>query len=246
MTDWSGRTALVTGASRGIGRAVARALAEAGGRVALVGRDRAALEETAAECPEAIVAVADVTSTADIEGLRATLDELGGRLDLLANVAGAPLRALPLEDLTDDDWRDQLALNLLAAVRLQRLCLPALSAAQGCIVNVGSIAATGGARNGAAYAAAKAALASVTRTAAVEWARHGIRANLVEPAYVATEFNDPLVEAGLEPRLLAKMPTRRAITPEAVAAAVLHLGSPALRDTTGATLRVDGGWTARL
>jgi NAD(P)-dependent dehydrogenase (short-subunit alcohol dehydrogenase family) len=246
LQDWAGRIALVTGASRGIGRAVAKAIARRGGRVALVGRDAAALAETAAACPGALVVEADVTSAADIAAVADRLEALGDRLDLLANVAGAPGRALALEALTDDDWADSLRLNLLAAVRLQRACLPALSAAQGCIVNVGSIAAAGGMRNGAAYAAAKAALASVTRTAAVEWARRGIRANLVEPGYVATDFNAPLLEAGLEPRILAKVPTGRPIAPEAVADAVLHLGSPQQRDVTGATLRVDGGWTARL
>jgi NAD(P)-dependent dehydrogenase (short-subunit alcohol dehydrogenase family) len=242
--DWSGRTALVTGGSRGIGRAIARAIARRGGRVAVVGRDRAALEETVAGFGDAVVAVADLTAREELEGLRWVLDELSGRLDLLANVAGAPGRALPLEELDEGDWDEALSLNLLAAVRLQRLCLPALIAAGGCIVNVGSIAAAGGVRNGAAYAAAKAGLASVTRTAAVEWARQGVRVNLVEPGYVRTDFTTHIVEAGLEPRLLSRVPTRRPVSPESVAAAVLYLGSRAAADITGTVLRVDGGRTA--
>jgi NAD(P)-dependent dehydrogenase (short-subunit alcohol dehydrogenase family) len=240
--DWAGRSALVTGASRGIGRAVAVSLAARGARVAIVARDQAALAETAALCPGAVVRALDLTG--DLAPLAGALDELGGRLDLLANVAGAPGRAIALEALTEADWASALSLNLLAAVRLQNLCLDALTAASGCIVNVGSIASSGGLRNGAAYAAAKAGLAAVTRAAAIEWARRGVRANLVEPGFVDTEFNQHLREAGADTRLIAQIPLLRAITAEEVAEAVLHLG--AARSTTGATLRVDGGWTARM
>jgi NAD(P)-dependent dehydrogenase (short-subunit alcohol dehydrogenase family) len=236
--DWAGRTALVTGASRGIGRSVAHALAARGARVAHVGRDKAALAETAAHCPGAAVRVVDLTG--DLAPLAGTLDELGNRLDLLANVAGAPGRAVALEELTEDDWSAALSLNLLAAVRLQNLCLDALIAAGGCVVNVGSIASSGGLRNGAAYAAAKAGLAAVTRAAAIEWARRGVRSNLVEPGFVDTEFNAHLAAD----KIVSRIPLRRAIAAEEVAEAVLHLGSsPSI---TGATLRVDGGWTARM
>jgi NAD(P)-dependent dehydrogenase (short-subunit alcohol dehydrogenase family) len=214
--------------------------------VALVGRDRAALDETAGACPDAIVAVADVATAEGVASLEPVLAELGGSLDLLANVAGAPISSQPLERIPDEAWEASWALNLMAAVRLQRLCLPALERARGAIVNVGSVAAKGGIRNSAAYAAAKAALVAVTRAAAIEWAPKGIRVNIVEPAFVSTEFNAPLVEAGLADRMIAKMPTRTAITPESVAATILYLGSPANRDITGAVVPIDGGWTAKL
>jgi 3-oxoacyl-[acyl-carrier protein] reductase len=248
VPDRGGRTALVTGASRGIGRAVAVGFAGEGGRVALAGRDPVALAETARACAgEPLELVYDVTSAdACAAAARRTLESFDGRLDLLANVAGSAMRRAPLDDLGDDDWARSLELHVTAPARMARLCLPGLSAARGAIVNVGSIVASRGARLGAPYAAAKAALVSLTRTTAVEWARLGIRANLVEPGYVDTEFNAELVEAGLEPRLLAKVPTGRPISPEAVARAVLFLGSPGSGDVNGAVLRVDGGWTARL
>jgi 2-deoxy-D-gluconate 3-dehydrogenase len=247
VAAWSGRRALVTGASRGIGRAIAVALAAEGCRVALVGRDRAALEETAARCgAEPLVVVADVTDASADGALRAVLEAYGGELDLLANVAGAPGSALALNELGDADWDAAFALHVVGPARLQRLCHDALAKAGGAVVNIGSIAANGAIPRSAPYSAAKAALVALTRATAIEWAREGIRANVVEPGYVATEFNAPLIESGFEPQLLAKVPTRRAVTPEAVARAVLFAGSPDNRDLTGAVLRVDGGQTARL
>jgi 2-deoxy-D-gluconate 3-dehydrogenase len=251
MSDWADTHALVTGASRGIGRAVAVALAGAGCRVAICGRDREALRETAHACrdaggDDATVVVADVTDPRHDQRFSGALADFGGRLDLLANVAGSALTRARSEDLRDDDWEASMALHVVGPARLQRLSRDALASARGAIVNVGSIAANGGVPQGAAYAAAKAALVSLTRTTAVEWARDGIRANVVEPGYVATDFNAPAIDAGLEPRILAKVPTREAISPAAVARAVLYLGSPENREITGAVLRVDGGWTARL
>lgn len=247
MSVWQGRAALVSGASRGIGRAVALALAREGCRVALLARDERALREVAEQCPGSLVLVADLTEPAAPEAAAGeALEAFGHRLDLLANVAGSALRRARLEELEDADWEAQLALHLLGPVRLQRCCRPALAAAGGSIVNVSSIAAGRAAPLGAAYQAAKAALVALTRSTALEWARDGIRANVVEPGYVATDFNAPLVEAGLEERLLRRVPTGRPIAPEAVAEAVLFLGSPENADVTGSVLRIDGGWTARL
>jgi NAD(P)-dependent dehydrogenase (short-subunit alcohol dehydrogenase family) len=246
MSSWSGRRALVTGASRGIGRATAVALAAEGCRVALAGRDQTVLEEVARLCPDSLVVVADVTDPAHDGAFTDALDAFGGELDLLATVAGAPGSALSLADLDDADWEAAFALHVLGPARLLRLCRGALARAGGAVVSIGSIAAHAAAPRSAPYSAAKAALAALTRATAIEWARDGIRANLVEPGYVATEFNAPLDEAGFEPQLLAKVPTRRAVTPEAVARAVLFAGSPDNLDMTGAVLRVDGGQTARL
>lgn len=99
---------------------------------------------------------------------------------------------------------------------------------------------------GSTYAAAKAALQSLTRSTALEWARHGIRAVCVEPGYVATDFNARLVDAGLEQRLLERVPTRTAIDAQAVADLVLFAGAPTSRHLTGATIKLDGGYSARL
>jgi 3-oxoacyl-[acyl-carrier protein] reductase len=255
MDAWSGRTALITGASRGIGRATAIQLSAAGCRIAVLARDEGRLRDVAAECVQVapddadapyVVAV-DVTDAVAIQdAVPSVLGELGGRLDLLANVAGSALRTGLLQELDDEDWQAVLNLNLLAAVRLQRLCFAALVTAGGAIVNVGSIVAGRAVAGGAPYAAAKAGLASLTRSAAVQWARHGIRANVVEPGYVPTDFNAGLIEAGLEPRLLTKVPTGRPVSPESVARAILFAGHPDNADITGAVVPVDGGWTAKL
>lgn len=249
---WADRTALVTGASRGIGRATAVALAQQGARVALLARAATLLDEAATACedagaPKVLRLVADLTDPQAVTGAVGELHAaFGEHLDLLANVAGSSLRHARLEDLSDGDWQAAVDLNLLAAVRLQRLCHASLAAARGAIVSVGSVVASRAAPLGAPYAAAKAGLVALTRATALEWARHGIRANLIEPGYVDTAFNARLVEAGLEERLLARVPTGRAIQPEAVARVILFAGDPENADMTGAVLRVDGGMTARL
>lgn len=248
--EWHGRTALVTGASRGIGAALAVLLAGHGVRMILTGRDGAALQEVAAGCEQAGGAaartvIADLVSDEFDTRLGSVVDGLD-RLDLLANVAGSALRGAPLEELTDQDWQDHLNLNLLSAVRLQQRCFPALRAAGGTVVNVGSVVASRATVRGAAYAAAKAALASLTRSTAVEWAKHGIRAICVEPGFVDTEFNAQLRAAGLEERLLAKVPTQRSIAPETVAQLIVDVASPRIPDLTGTVVTLDGGWSAKL
>ncbi len=255
MTGWDGRRALVTGASRGIGAAVARDLVARGAHVALLARDADALAAVARDAfarapagtPDPLVRPVDLL---DRPASRAVVDEVleafDGSLDLLANVAGASLRHARVEDMTDEDWEVTLDLNLLAPARLQRWCFPALVAAGGAIVNVGSVVADHAAVLGSTYAAAKAGLQSLTRSTALEWARHGVRAVIVEPGYVATDFNARLVDAGLEDRLLARVPTRTPIEPGDVADLVVHVGAPTTRHLTGATIKLDGGYSAAL
>lgn len=232
----------MTGASGGIGRAVAVALAAEGCRVALAGRNEAGLRETAALCDGSLIVVADVTDPGSDAALRDVLDALGGELDLLANVAGAPGRAELLVELDDAAFEEAFALHVLGPARLMRLCHHALARTGGAIVNFGSISGAYAAPRSAPYSTAKAALVALTRAAAVEWARDGIRANVVEPGYVPTAFNAAL--SGFEDRLLAKIPTRRAVSVESVAQTVLFAASN--RDMTGAVLRVDGGQTVKL
>lgn len=255
MSAWTGRTALVTGASRGIGAAVARDLASRGAQLGLVARDPEALSQVVDDCrsvapygtPGPVIEAVDVTHAAALDNAaRRMLQALGDRLDLLANVAGASLRHARVEEMTDDDWQASLDLNLLAPVRLQRACFPALREAGGTVVNVGSVVADRAAVLGSTYAAAKAALQSFTRSTALEWARHGIRAVCVEPGYVDTDFNARLKEAGLEERLLERVPTRTAIEPEDVARLVVLVGDPDTRHLTGETIRIDGGYGSRL
>lgn len=254
-TDWSGRRALVTGASRGIGRAVALELARRGAALTLLGRDPVALATAVAAVSAAapagtpppdrhLVDLADASAVA--AALPAIVAGLDDRLDLLANVAGASLTAAPLQALEDDDWEASLALHLLAPVRLQRACFDALCAAGGTIVSVGSVAGAVAPTAGAPYAVAKAALAALGRSTAVEWARYGVRSVVIEPGYVDTGFNDDLVASGAHERLLRRIPTRRAIDADEVARLLVALADPALPDVTGGVVRIDGGLTARL
>jgi NAD(P)-dependent dehydrogenase (short-subunit alcohol dehydrogenase family) len=252
---WQGRTAIVTGASRGIGAAVARRLAGLGAELVLLARDATALDAVVADCVSVLgegvrapLAIrVDLTDPSALEAAATqALEHLGPRLDLLANVAGASLRHAKLDELTDDDWTASLALNLLAPVRLQHACFAALREARGAVVNVGSVVADRAAVLGAPYAAAKAGLQSLTRSTALEWSRHGIRSVCIEPGYVATAFNDRLVAAGLEERLLARIPTREAIGAEDVARLVVFAGDPATRHLTGTAIRFDGGQSASL
>lgn len=250
--DWHGRTALITGASRGIGRALAIELAAAGARTALLARDADRLDDVAAACLEASpdrvdaeILVLDVTDPqALVEKVPPLVARLGDRLDLLANVAGASLRHTSLVDSTDDDWMASFALHVLAPVRLARLAHPALRNAGGAVVNLGSVAAGRAPRFGAAYAATKAAVASVTRSLATEWARDGIRAVTIEPGYVETDFDAGLTTPAARESMLARVPTRRPVDAHAVARLIMSVGAPDQRDLTGATIRIDGGMTA--
>jgi len=252
MRDWADRTALVTGASRGIGRATAIALAEAGARTALFARSGSDLESTARACRKAggtqpLVLPVDVTDADKLSAATATaMETFGARLDLLANVAGGHLRMERFTEMTDDDWSASFDLHVMAPVRLSRSCFEGLRATQGAVVNIGSLAAIRGVPHGAAYAAMKAALASVTRTMAVEWARFGIRANTIEPGLVDTDFYDKERDAMIVERVLARVPTAAAVTPEAVARLILQLGSPENRDITGTVVRIDGGMSVKL
>lgn len=247
-----GRTAIVTGASRGIGRATAVELAGLGSHLVLVARDTEALEATAAECirsgaEEPLVLSVDLTDAHAIaSAVEVALAHLGGRLDLLANVAGSALKRATLLDQTDHDWQKSYDLHVMAPVRLQLACFDALSAAEGSIVNVGSLVAARATSHGGPYAAAKAALASLTRTTAVEWARYGIRATTIEPGYVDTPFNEPMEIAGATEKFLARVPTRARIDASEVARLIVYLGSPDNRSMTGTVVRIDGGMTAKL
>jgi NAD(P)-dependent dehydrogenase (short-subunit alcohol dehydrogenase family) len=252
MGAWDGRTAIVTGASRGIGRATALELAGQGCRLALLARDEEALEATAASCrergaPEPLVVPVDVTDGRELEQAAGTaLEYLGPELHLLANVAGSALKRAPLVEQSDADWQLSYDLHVMAPVRLQRSCFEALCEGRGAIVNVGSVAASQVTSHGGPYSAAKAALASLTRTTTVEWARFGIRVCTVEPGYVATPFNEETEEAGLGDLLLKKVPTRKRIDPEEVARLIVFLGAAENESINGAVVRIDGGMMAKL
>lgn len=237
--------ALVTGASRGIGAAIARALARDGWPVGINYRsDRAAAEAVASEVEgeggRAVALAADVCDPAAPDELFAAIEShFGNRVLVLVNNAG-----ISRDDLTptlgDEEWSSVLDTDLTAAFRLTRKALgPMLRARSGRIVNISSVVALRANPGQANYAAAKAGLIALTKTAAVEVARRGITVNAVAPGWIDTEMT-----AEVATDLLAAVPARRAGTPEEVAACVRFLASDEASYVTGAVLTVDGGLAA--
>ncbi len=242
--DLSGKLALVTGASRGIGRACALALAGAGGDVVVNGRDAGALAETG----EAIsrlgrnveTIVADVASPLEIERLFTEVSRRFGRLDILVNNAGVIRDAL-VGVLAAPDWDGVLSTDLRGPFLCTQAALPLmLPHHAGKIVNIASVAALRGSAGQANYAAAKGGLVAMTRTCAVELAPKGIQVNAVLPGVIATRMSARLRQRGGR-RLLDAIPAGRFGGPEDVAAAVAFLASPLADYITGQTLVVDGG-----
>jgi NAD(P)-dependent dehydrogenase (short-subunit alcohol dehydrogenase family) len=246
------RRAVITGASRGIGRATALALASRGWALALMSRTENDLQTVAAACinagsPETVVIPVDLADPASVEAAaKRALEWCGGSLDLLANVSGSPMVVAPLVDQGPTEWQEAFDVLLRSPATLMRRLHGALAEAKGAVVNVGSIAANFGVNHGGPYAAAKAGLASLTKSAAIEWARDGIRVNVIEPGFVATDFYDPEKDERTIEWITRKTPTRAAIDPETIARAIVELGSPGNRHTTGSVVTIDGGLSAKL
>jgi NAD(P)-dependent dehydrogenase (short-subunit alcohol dehydrogenase family) len=239
-----GRTALVTGAGRGIGAAIARALDRAGARVALVSRTEPELRAVAAGLSHEPVVVPADLGTADGPGLaaRTALEAFGQRLDVLVNNAGTLLRkdsdAVTVEEL-DRLW----FVNVRSALLLTAAILPAMTARRtGSIVSISSISGLRGAPRRSIYAATKAALDGMTRAIAMEFGPRGIRANTVAPGVVETAmWRENLAKPGVADAVLDLIPTRRLSTPEEVADVVVFLASDAARAITGEVIAADGG-----
>ena len=221
------RVAIVTGASRGIGRATAAALADLGWFVTLVSRSEQALSAVAREAKGALVVPADVSRGASAGMIVARTLERFGRIDALVNNAGvAPL--LPLEETSDDVWRDALDTNLSAAFYLSRACWPVFrrQGSGGVIVNVSSAAARDPFGGFAAYGAAKAGLNNLTLSLAREGASHGIRAHAVAPGATETEMFRALPG-------MTDFPAERTMDPRDVADVIVRCVTGELRHTSG-------------
>jgi NAD(P)-dependent dehydrogenase (short-subunit alcohol dehydrogenase family) len=242
------RTVVVTGGGKGIGRAVTLAFAAAGERVLAIGRDRAALEETAAEGGAAVqVKTCDVTDEAAVAGLF----EEAGVVDVLVNNAGISSSA-PLARATLADWRDQFEVNATAAFLCTRAALPGMSQRDsGRIVTVASTAGLMGYRYTAGYTASKHAAVGLMRAVAAEIAGSGVTANAVCPAFVDTEMTRRSVARIAEATgrseqeaiaaLAATSPLGRLLDPAEVAAAVRYLASAEAGALNGQTIVLDGG-----
>ncbi|MFJ8233023.1 SDR family NAD(P)-dependent oxidoreductase [Streptomyces sp. NPDC094448] len=245
MNRFEGYGVLITGAARGIGAATARRLAAEGARVLLTDIDGPAVAKTAADVPGAAHLVCDVGDQAQAEAAVARAVDTFGRLDVLVNNAFACSRDMDaFEDEPDTTWRLDLDITLMGAVRCARAALPRLAEAdgRGAIVNIGSVNAEADFGNHA-YSAAKAGLASLTRTLAGDVAPRGVRVNQINPGTIRTANWDGR-EAVLSALGSRAYPLGRVGEPDDIAAAVAFLASRDASWITGTVLRVDGGLLA--
>ncbi len=226
-----GKVAVVTGGASGIGAACCRLLEESGAVVLaadLGGRDPV-----------------DVTDRTALDALARRVGSERGGLDVLVNAAGILTPNLPVDELPADDFRRAYEVNVVGTVNACQAFAPLLRARRGAVVNVASQAALVSLPQQAAYTAAKGAVAALTRSLAIDWAEHGVRANAVAPGFTMT----PMTEAFFENETFTaaatkRIPLGRILEADEIAAAIVFLASPLASAITGVVLPVDGGWTA--
>jgi len=237
-----GRTALVTGAARGIGLAVTERLLGEGARVALVDRDKTAVEAAARRLgTNALAVVADVTRADEVERAVGAPQQRWGRLDIVVNNAGITGRSYPIWELSDDDWNQVIACDLTSVFLVCRAAIRLmLPAGRGRIVNIASIAGKEGNPTLVPYSAAKAGVIGLTKALAKEVATRGIYVNAVAPAVIATELLQQMTKETVD-MLIAKIPMGRVGRPQEVAALVAWLAGDECSFSTGAVYDLSGG-----
>ena len=243
------RTAVVTGAGRGIGAAIAVALGQAGLDVAVVDIDGDNAQATAQAISETGIARAagfacDVADTRSVKALMRAVADTVGTPSVLVNDAAVG-RFAPIEELSYDDWIRMLGVNLIGPFLCVQSMLPYVPQTGGAVVNITSVGAHIGTPNGSAYAASKGGLMSFTRTIAVELAPRGIRVNAVSPGPIDTPMTAQLSDAATTKRRLSRVPMARLGSAEEIASVVAFLVSDAASFMTGQIVCVDGGWTAQ-
>ncbi|TGD42353.1 3-oxoacyl-[acyl-carrier-protein] reductase [Pseudotabrizicola sediminis] len=241
MFDLTGKTALVTGASGGIGAEIARVLHGAGAMVALSGTRLEPLERLVAELGgRAHVLACNLSDVAEVEGLVKRAAEAMGSVDVLVNNAGITRDGLMMR-MSDDDWQSVIDVNLTATFRLCRAAVRGMMKARwGRIVNISSVVGTTGNGGQVNYAASKAGMVGMSKSLAVEVASRGITVNCVAPGFIETAMTEKLNDTQ-RAAILGNVPAGRMGTPPEIAAAVLYLASSEAGYVTGATLHVNGG-----
>ena len=241
MFDLTGKTALITGASGGIGGAIAKALHGAGATVGLSGTRVEPLEALAAELgSRAHVLPCNLGDSAAVEALPKQAIEAMGGLDILVNNAGITRDQLFMR-MSDEDWAQVIDVNLTSTMRLCRAVMrPMMKARWGRIVNISSIVGATGNPGQVTYAASKAGTVGMTKSIAYEVASRGITANCIAPGFIATAMTDKLND-DQKAAINTKIPAARMGTPEEIAAAVLYLASNEAGYVTGSTIHVNGG-----
>jgi NAD(P)-dependent dehydrogenase (short-subunit alcohol dehydrogenase family) len=246
--DLRGKTAIVTGAGRGIGRGIAIGMAEAGADIALLSRTEEDLQETASHIEKigrtAYIIPTDVTSREDVERAVASVKEQAGAIDILVNNAGMNIRSQAL-DVTDEEWQKIMDTNLKSAFMMSQETGKIMKEqTSGKIITIASVAGQVALRTGVVYAATKAALIQMTKVLAFEWGKYNINVNSIGPWY----FKTPLTEKLLQDEqyvndILAVTPLKRVGELEELVGPAVFLASPAGNYVTGQTLFVDGGMT---
>jgi NAD(P)-dependent dehydrogenase (short-subunit alcohol dehydrogenase family) len=249
LFDLTGKTAFVTGASRGIGRAIAVAFAQAGADLALVARTAEGLAETAADVTaagrKAVIIPADVTDQVGVAAaVTSAIDELG-HVDIVVNNAGGSNFMVSFRDLRLSGWEKLIRLNLTSAVYVcHAFAGHLLDRGTGSVINVASVAGVAASPLITPYGAAKAGLVSLTKSLAVEWAADGVRVNALCPGWTATDLNRNLWEDPVAgPATIATVPMRRWARAEEMAGPAVFLASDASSYLTGQALVIDGGQT---
>lgn len=247
--DLSGRIALVTGAGKGLGRTMARALATAGADVALVSRTLADLDGVAVEIESlgrrAFVVPGDVADEAQIESvIRDTIDHFGA-IDILVNNAGIE-GTNAVTEIDADEWDRVMAVNLRGPMLCCKHVGPHMAArGRGKVINVASVLASKAQRSMATYAATKAGLVQFTKVTALEWIAHNVQVNAICPGYFVTPMNEQFLGSAAGEKFISRLPARRVAQPDEIEGATVFLASDATRYITGTTLYVDGGHSLR-
>ncbi|MFJ6572191.1 SDR family NAD(P)-dependent oxidoreductase [Streptomyces sp. NPDC091292] len=244
-----GRTAWVTGAGKGIGRAIAAALSRAGAAVAVTARTLPDLErlesDLAGQGGKVLVLPGSVADSGAVRAMVERITEWTGTLDVAVNCAGTSPHFTRSERVTDDDWQQVIDVNLRGTFFCCREAGKVmLEQRSGSIVNISSVHARTGFERIAAYAASKGGVEALTRALAVEWADRHVRVNTLAPGYFHTDLSAGLLASRWGERIVGATPMGRVGDPEELGGAAVFLASDASRFVTGTTLTVDGGWTA--
>ncbi len=253
LFDLSGKVAIVTGGNGGIGLGIAQGLAEAGARIAILGRN-AEKSQLAAQWlqaqvgAEAIVVTGDVGQAEDVERAIAEVTGHLGRVDILFNNAGINIRKQP-EDLTLAEWQEVINVNLTSAFLMSKAVYPSMKqAGGGKIINIGSMTSIFGSPFASAYAATKGGIVQLTKSLALAWAKDNIQVNSILPGWFDTELTEKAREQipGLHERVLSRIPQGRWAKPADMAGTAVWLASKASDYVTGIAISVDGGYSSSL
>ena len=240
----SGKIALVTGGSRGIGFSTGKILSENGATVVITGKDTERLKKAAKKIPNSIAIVADIRNTNDVKNVVSKTIEKFGRLDILVNNAGIFPKIKKLHEIDEDEWNEVLDVNLTGQFRFTKEAIPHLQKTSGSIVNISSDAGLKAYQgfNADAYSASKAALIILTKCWALEYSKNKIRVNCICPGVVDTDMTKPFLKTQTDKEFMDnEHPLGRIGQPEEIAKAIMYFVSDDASWTTGAVLTVDGG-----